>query len=422
MLLFGCSRALVDRLRSDSRWGVAVAEHSTDLSPGIPDPRYWNLVVDDCANTNAAYQSAEAEAIGLPFYKVTYEYMKEVSDAHGVHFAGSDWSKHHLDRLHWSACAVEPKGYKDLEFNPCSEVAELLADFVEEFEADFAPSHLVSWTPPHLGRAVGRLDDMEGPLFRDAYDSPLLCLRHYHFQWLVCINVPHNERRTAALEYLCYRSAPKLWPDLYSGSFQPRRVRELEEERSRVATELTSRMAELDEQIGDELAFYAPYFNLLVLGDDSLKGLVRQAFQEVFRFTAADLDELLPQGVRKTLDLRLERGTWSAFVEVKSRGNRNAQKTDVENLNDHYAEAEARHGPANSKVLVFNGMYRRDPSERARHKTFDKPTVEEAEGTGVCLVTTQQLLACIEAHRNGELTAEALLTALSRPGLLSLPS
>jgi len=181
-------------------------------------------------------------------------------------------------------------------------------------------------------------------------------------------------------------------------------------------------MAELDQQISDELAFYAPYFNLTVLGDDSLKRLVHRAFQEVFEFSVTDLDELVPERERKTLDLRLERGAWSAFVEVRSRSNRNAQKTDVENLNDHCAEAEARHGPVNCKVLLFNGMYWRDPSERARHKTFDKPTVEEAEATGVCLVTAQQLLACIEAHRNGDLTVEALVSALSRPGLFALPS
>lgn len=422
VLLFGCNRALVDRLRKDSRWEVAVAEHSDVVSPGIPDPRHWSLVVDDCANVNEVYGSTMAQLAGIPFYAVTDAYLEEMTRAHGIHFVGSDWTKTWHQRLHWHAYAKQPKGHKHLEFNPCSEVAELLADFVEEFEADFVPSHLVSWRPPEIDGVTGLHSPIPGALFRDAYGLPLLGLRRLRVPWLLSINIPDKQRRTAALEHLCYRSAPKLWPDLYAGSFQPRRVKELEAERSHVAMELRSRMAQLNEEIGDELAFYAPYLNLLVLGDDSLKGLVREAFEQVFGFSAADLDELVPEGERKTLDLRVERGAWSAFVEVRSRGNRNAQKTDVENLNDHYAEAEARHGPANSKVLVFNGMYWRDPSERARHKTFDKPTIEEAEGTGVCLVNTQQLLACIEAHRNRELTVEALVTALSRPGLLLLSS
>jgi len=181
VLLFGCDRALVDRLRNDSRWEVAVAEHSEGLSPGIPDPRYWNLVVDDCANVNEVYGFADAEEAGIPFYKVPAKYMREMSRAHGIHFAGSDWEKQRVFRLHLNARADEPVGYKDLEFNPSSQLAELLTDFVEEFEPDFAPSRLVSWMPRPGGEPGGQSYAMEGGLFQDAYASPLLCLRDGDF-------------------------------------------------------------------------------------------------------------------------------------------------------------------------------------------------------------------------------------------------
>jgi hypothetical protein len=411
VLLFGCDRALVDRLRNDSRWEAAVAEHSKVLSANMPDPRHWNLVVDDCTGENDPYRFAEAEALSIPFCQVTDEYMKEMSRARGIHFAGRRTAG---VAGHLAVVAYPPRGHLRLEFNPTSEQAEVFADFVEEFETSFLPSYLDPLDTPHFPR-----DEI---LYCDAYDSPLLCLRTRMISWLFSIPIQDKGRRLAALEYLCYRTVPKLWPEVYSGAFQPRRVRGLEEERSRVAAELRERLRDLDEQIAAELAFFAPYFNLTVLGDDSLKSLVARAFEDVFSFHVTDLDELVSEGERKTLDLRLERESWSAFVEVRSRGNRNAQKTDVERLNEHYAEAVARHGPVNCKVLLFNGMYWRDPAERARHKTFDRPTVEEAEATGVCLVTAQQLLACIEAHRDGDLTVEALVSALSRPGLFALPS
>ena len=259
-------------------------------------------------------------------------------------------------------------------------------------------------------------------LYLDAYDNPTMCLWWHLIPWLVSINVADKSRRIDALEYLCYRTAPKLWPDLYADSFQPKRVTQLDEERGKVADELRRRLTELDEQIDAERAFYAPYFNLTVLGDDSLKRLVDQAFRQVFGLGVGDLDELVDEGERKTLDLRVELGPWSAFVEVRSSGNRNAKKTDVERLDDHYREAEARYGSTTSKVFLFNGMYWRPADERARHKTFDKPTVEGAEDRGVCLITAQQLLGCIEAYRTGELTLDAFIGALSQPGLFRLPS
>jgi hypothetical protein len=413
VLLFGCDRELVDTLRSDSRWEVAVGEHSDVISKNIPDPRYWNLLVDDCANKNKVYRRLEVDPLGIACYQVTRDYMEEMSRAHGIHFAGSDWQLPSSQRIHLRVFAQPPDGYKTLEFTTTADLAHLLVDFVEEFEDAFVPSHLASLNRPDFKR--------RDVLFCDAYDEPTMCLWSYLIPWLVSINIPEKSRRIAALQYLCYRSAPKLWPDLYADSFQPRRVKELEEERSRVAAELRGRLNELGQAIDAEMAFYAPYLNLTVLGDDSLKRLVHRAFDEVIGLEVTDLDELVPEGERKTLDLRLDHGPWSAFLEVRSRGSRNAQKTDVERLNEHYLEAQARHGPAASRVLVFNGMYWRDAKERARHKAFDKPTVEEAESTGVCLMTAQQLLVCIEAHRNGELTVDALIGGLSKPGLFAIP-
>jgi hypothetical protein len=177
----------------------------------------------------------------------------------------------------------------------------------------------------------------------------------------------------------------------------------------------------IDTAVDEELRFYAGYAPLTELSDDPLKLLVKGAFEEVFGCVVTDLDEEIAEGESKTLDLLIERSGWRAFVEVRASLRRGASKDDIEKMEEHYDAVVAKYAKPDAKVFVFNGMYRREPEKRTEKTLFSGDVVGEAQPGGVTLLSAFRLLQAIEARRNGEITDEEFIKALSIPGLFQPP-
>lgn len=284
-------------------------------------------------------------------------------------------------------------------------------DFVEEFAASFQANSFSTFYP-----------EDSVTLFTDAYDDLVIGLVEPFFQWLMLINIKDASRRSEALKHLCYRTAPKLWPDIYSDSFQPKRVLSLMQEKDKVIAERRTLEEAYEKQILEEQAFYAPFVRLPNLADDALKILVRSVFQDVFGFQAEDLDEKLEEGEPKRLDLLVRFPSASALVEVRARGTRNAQIEDIEQFDDNYEKSNERFGPAEVKIFVFNGMYWRTFQQRTANPVFSDDVVLEATKRRIGLISIFQLLDAIESFRNEEIGGEQVIEALSQPGLIQFPS
>lgn len=368
------------------------------------DPRQWHLVIDDCGHSQPPRAEDMAEGTAV----VSWKYVEEMKRARGIAVGAGLPGSETMIPYHLDACRGSPRGACDLEFTQTTATAAShLLDFVDAFEGAFPREYLdfLSYDPALQ------------VLFRDHYGDPLVVIRDYHIQWLQTIDVPDAATRLKAYEHLCYRTVPKLWPEVYSDLFRPSKVEALEREREQIITELRRRVAVIDTAIDDELRFYAGYAPLTELSDDPLKLLVKRAFEQVFGCVVTDLDEEIAEGESKTLDLLIERSGWRAFVEVRASLNRGARREDIEKMEEHYDAVVAKYGKPDAKVFIFNGMYRREPERRTDKALFSGDVVGEARSSGVTLLSTTTLLQVIESRRNGEITDEEVTRALSIPGL-----
>lgn len=400
VLLIGGSVALYEMLRKDSRWNVLRAMHGEKASGSVlGDPRKWHLVIDDCAHAQIA--AAEADAL------VSDDYLREATRARGVVLCQSQ---------HDEWWAVAPSGHHDFEANPTEAPEAIhLVDFFDEFGEAFVNRYLSSHSQ--------RFEQKETQLISNSYGRPLAVLQREIIlpTRLILIDLADDAARLKAFEYLLYRTVPKLWPEVCSDQFRPRRVAELEHLREREIAGRRARVAEIDTAIDAELAYYAAYAPLTLLADDPLKALVARAFAEVFACEVIDLDEELEAGEPKTLDLLVRRPGWCGFVEVRARGTRAARVEDIDRLDNHVEAVEARHGPPDSKVFIFNGMYWRGPESRSDDILFSQQVVEEARTRAVALLSTSRLLQAIEVRRNGEMTDAQFIEPLGTPGVFQPP-
>lgn len=409
VLLFGCDKELVKRLAADSRWNVAIGVHGEGVSPDVPDPRDWQLVVDDCEKEENEELSAE-ELPEIPRHIISDDYLREAERAHGMRLCGEE--------DHFSIWSEVPEGHRIVEFNPApeSECVDHLIDFIDKFKDKFSRTCL-----GHYGTPQASHRRKCEPIFCDSYDCPVVEFHDHYFPLLCSIDMVDKDARIDALLYLCQVTVPRLWPEVYGDLFRPRRVVKLEAERAKVIAKRREEVADIERKIQEELAFYAPYANLPWVGHGELKGLVADAFNTVFGFAVKDLDAELEKGEPKTLDLIVEYGGWTAMLEVRGSSNRNARIQDLEKLDDNYERAKKVHGGADSKLLVFNGMFGQEAEERRRNPSFSQLVVDEAKIRGISLLSAEELLRAIEAHRNEEMPLEEFVEALRSPGVFQPP-
>lgn len=407
VLLFGCDAELVRRLAEDSRWNVSIGVHGSKVSAGAPDPRHWHLVVDDCRKDENE-DLPDGELPGIPRHDISDAYLEEAERAHGIRLCGS--------REHFGIWAGAPKGHKRLELRPGpgTECAEHLVDFIDSFEGKFRHTRLC-----HSRREW--IDWECEPIFVDVYGNVLVELHEHCFPLLCSIDMIEKGARLDALVYLCNVSVPRLWPEVYADLFRPSRVVQLEKQRAEAIAKRRKEVADIEHQIQEELAFYGAYANLPWVGHGELKGLVADAFNTVFGFAVKDLDAELEKGEPKTLDLIVEYGGWTAMVEVRGSSNRNARIQDLEKLDDNYERAKKVHGGTDSKLLVFNGMSGQEAEERGRNPSFSQLVVDEAKIRGIGLLSAEELLRAIEAHRNEEMPVDGFVEALRSPGVFQPP-
>ena len=403
VLLFGGSKEMYEMLRAKAGWNVtrAVHDETTDRE-ALGDPRRWHLRIDECE-----FDAQGTEETGIPPVPVAASYLYETTRCHSIMFASTN-------APHLGVRTADPDGHQDLVFNPSGEPrAEMLEDFVDAFAADFTRGKL--WSQNWGSATRPQRADV---LFKDSYGQALAWIEA---KALRIIEIRDHEKRVAAMEYLCRRSIPKIWPDVISDLFRPKRVVALEGERGRVIIQRRREVDEIEAAINAELEFFAPFMPLTELADDPLKDLVGEVFANVLGCEVTDLDQDVSQGEPKTLDLLLRRAGWTAFVEVRARGNRGARIDDIERLCAHAGAMEKEHGKPDSKVFVFNGLYWRGIESRSVSDVFASQVVEEAVSAGVSLLATPQLLNAIEALRNGETTDDAVVEALKMPGLYGAP-
>lgn len=401
VLLIGGSIALYEMLRNDSRWNVLRAMHGEKASGSVlGDPRDWHLVIDDCAHAEIA--AAEADAL------VSADFFSEMADARGIMFCSGQHDE-------WRPS--QPQGLHDFEANSTTATEAIhLVDFFDEFEKALV-NHILS-------THTYRFDNRTRPLIVNSYKQPLAILQKDAVlpERLILIDLADDQSRLKAFEHLLYRTVPKLWPEVYSDQFRPRRVVALEQLREKEVIQRRARVAEIDAAIDGELAYYAAYTPLTLLADEPLKALVARVFAEVFECEVVDLDEEVEEGKPKTVDLLARRAGWSGFLEVRSAGNRATRvNIDIEPLDDHAKTLTEKYGSPDSKVLAFNGLYRREPEQRTEDALFSQHVADEARGRGITLLSTQRLLEGIEAHRNGEVTTDEFITALRSPGVFRPP-
>jgi len=236
VLLIGGSQALYEKLKSDSRWNLVRVIHEKRKSGTesiLGDPRNWDLVIDDCAHS--AIAAREADAL------VSDDYLSEATRARGLLFGAGN---------HDSWFVSSPAGHHAFEANPTrADDAIHLVDFFDEFEATFVNQIL----------RTNYVDSSRLPvaLFENSYRHSLavLDMSYRLSKRLILIDVADDETRQKAFEYLLYQPVPKLWPEIFSDQFRPRRVVELEDLREREVVDRRVRVQEIDASIDEELAF-----------------------------------------------------------------------------------------------------------------------------------------------------------------------
>lgn len=322
--------------------------------------------------------------------------------------------------------AVDTEGFYDLEFNQTDQPeATHLMDFVHEFEAAFERTHLTISSLALLTKLAKfgdpRLADETPyrPLFVDFYGNLLIVLGDFDPPVLYVIDLPEEDVRSKALEHLCHKTVPKLWPEVYADQFLPKKVVSIEKRLEHLILAFREEQTALEKLKQDELDFYARYARLADLGDHALHQLVMESFEEVFGFEVLNLDSGLQADEAKTLDILLQLDGSQFVVEVSS-SRRGARKKDLEDIDRHVPKVVAKYGPAQAKVFIFNGFIRSSPEDRSLERTFSSDVIREAEVRGICLMATSQLLESIEAKRNEEIIGEQLASAMQKPGLFSL--
>lgn len=352
---------------------------------------------------NNEFTAEEASSRGLTSYEVPSSYMREAKNANGIRFcSGEDYHHHHTHTT-----SNDTRHHMPLEFNAVDPRAEHLADFIQDLGPSLSRGYLLN-----------RYSYTGTPLFEDFYGQAVVVISDYEQPgWLFLLDIINKARRIDALWRLCTRTAPKFWPSLYAGAFEPSRIRRIREERTEIAVTLRAELDRLDAEAQQEEEFFGPYYNLLYIGDRALVELVTRLFREVLACEVSDLDDQVAAEDWRTLDLRLARQGWSAFIEVRGSTNRNARVDDLERLDDHCETAAGRYGSATSKLLVFNGRYGRPEEERLRDSTFSSLVIEEATTRGITLVDTRGLLQAIDRIRCGDLSVEDCVSILGRPGM-----
>ena len=414
LLLIGGSNDLYQRLKSESRCSVLRVIKDDDAKPSLDelgDPRRWHLIVDE----GERYDGAHAEG-ALP--TVSGDYIGEAEAAHVVRFVTPEG-----DGL---ARTRETEGNVTLEFSGTEEPeVGYLSDFVGRFASRFERVHLdieVYERLKHMMNVIGGPPKMKNyyrPVYVDYYGNPLIMLSDFAQPILYICDLPDDDVRADAILHIIQKTVPKLWPEAIFDLFRPLRLAELDMEEEQLIAAFQFKMEEIETKKEAERDFYSPYIPLTELGDDELKHLVRKALREVFGFDVLDLDEDTIEGESKNLDLLVRAAGLQIAFEVGSSGTRGVKKVDLEDLDDHMPRVREKYGKIDSKVLLYNGFIRR-PELRTLEKMFSDDVVREAKAREICLMSSSQLLECIEKNRNGQLAAEGFATALGPPGLISI--
>jgi hypothetical protein len=281
LLAIDCPDEFVLRMAGKENWSVSVGLHAnrpleqalTSRLGQCPDPLVWNLIVDDCHKANAPQDIAKLSDAGIPLIAIPAGYIEECERAHGIRLCSGD--------AHFSQWeSMDAQGHKTLEFNPTDDPRSVhLADFVESFESDFESERLEATFPYKPSDS--------SLLYLDTYGDPVVVLEDASVPpWLLLINVDDRATRANALEFLASRTAPKLWGDIFSDHLVPRIVKQLAEQRDRIILDSRQEIERLEQLIQAEQRYFAPYVNLLHIGDHALKDLVAKTFLEptpVFR-------------------------------------------------------------------------------------------------------------------------------------------
>ncbi len=168
VLLIACDRSLVEELAKRPGWTVAIGEHVDESPEGLPDPRQWDLIVDDCEKSdNTLVFPEDAEKLDVLKIAADSTYMRECTSAHGLRFCATEsHSGHYL---------ASPRGHVSQEFHAADDTAALLVDFVESFESRFRRGHLEhEYDPPYQSQNEVDRRLLRRTLFQDAYHERLI--------------------------------------------------------------------------------------------------------------------------------------------------------------------------------------------------------------------------------------------------------
>jgi hypothetical protein len=405
VLLIGASSRLVAKFLSTDRWSVGIGVHDR-VPPNLADrvrkidPRHWKLVVDDCDEDSSSLD--ELALLPVSFNIIDNSYLGECEKAHLVRFV----TEH--EHLTGKVRSYPNPGAKSLAFIPKQKkIATALSDFVENHRDEFTNSHLMS------GRSNSNFNF--SPVFENEYSRPVVLTSKTTPSDLFFLPIRDSATRDGVIYEFCERVAPRIWPNLYSDSFLPRRVIELMERKTSISMERRAIEQELENAIQAELSYIAPYINLIHMGGDELKDLVALTLRSVLMGEVTDLDKELANDEPKGLDLLTRWGSYSCFIEVRASATGNARRDDLTRFERNFTRSQARFGSVEGKVLIFNGMFAREDTDRNPGAAFSDDVADEAGRLGILLVTTSDLLALVGALRENSVSLEAVLESLHSP-------
>jgi len=423
ILLINISPSLAESLQANSDYQVVrvIAGESISSEPDLPDPRHFDIVIDNRAS--GRLESGATSTTDGTLY-VRPNYLRLLKESRGlVYFIhGQDWGE--VRKAEIGAKYVDHKSfpaYVKPRMQPNDPGAEYFHDFMDQFATYIEPTAFQrqAW----IKQGVQVPWEEIAAYYVNEYGDPRVFT--YRIQneaptYLVTPNIQPLEDKLRAVQFLIDKVFPLLKPDAYTDVFVPRPLTKAVQRYKQVQTEFREAVTDLEAQIAAAQAFYAPYKAVIRLLGNDLKDLVSKILGELWGLDVVDLDEGKKEGEPKRSDLLISHGEWRALVEVTGSSGRACRSTDLEAFEDNVNKEEAEIGNVNARLLIFNHLTARSLPDRQGTNAFSADICEDAKRLGFGLMSCFDVFAAVEAAREKQMDTVAFIRLLSQPGHIDL--
>jgi hypothetical protein len=420
ILLVNVSPQLATSLRANADYDVTRAVLGATMAPDLPDPREFDIIVDNRCSSNH-----EGESLFLTDDTLTIKplYLQYLKDSRGLIYAphGPDWGD--FGNADERLIRVSPKSFPAFvrpQMIPKDDHAACFHDFIDQFGTYMRPRAFGVDTGLYAAGPV-----LEDPrvYFCDEYGQPRIFsyrMKGETVRVLLTPNIQPLEQKLRAIQFLVDKVFPLLHPQAYTDVLVPRPLQGLVHQYKQLQADFRQSIADLEARVADEQSFYAPYKPLVRLLGNQLKGLVKGALQDLWGLHVDDLDEGKKEGEPKRSDLLLTHNAWRALVEVTGSAGRAGRGMDLEAFEDNIRKEEAELGKIDARVLIFNHLTARPLAERLQTNAFSQDIRDDANRLGIGLMSCFDLFGAVERARQKALDAPGLVGLMSRSGHIEI--